>query len=405
VLPSGLAGPADDPLTAPEPAANVTWLQVIPDSWVDDPAVVVTSRENVRLALVASLQHLPAQQRAVLLRDVLAFPAADVAAMLDISAVAVKSALQRARARMQDVAPSTDDVIEPTATRARELLERYMAAFEAADTTLLEEALRHDAALEMVGARTWFAGRATCLPYLAGVVGVQGDWRMVAIAANGQPAAAPYRRDDDGVLRAFGIAVLDVTATGIARVVVFGDPGLVTLFGLPLIDSPLEVTLVDRTVTGARHHDVVARYAGKLNGCPTSLLPLAQIVDHDVAILASSLDVARRGLGEIDLDIARFCGGTERFGRPDRVARGHLAVHVMNFDAPRSAAEYHRSGVSVGDQLVDISGIRTPVGDCDHASTYRQQPTCDTAFSRELAGENPRLSTVDSWRRLTDNNG
>jgi len=209
---------------------------------VDDPAVVVTSRENVRLALVASLQHLPAQQRAVLLRDVLAFPAADVAAMLDISAVAVKSALQRARARMQDVAPSTDDVIEPTATRARELLERYMAAFEAADTTLLEEALRHDAALEMVGARTWFAGRATCLPYLAGVVGVQGDWRMVAIAANGQPAAAPYRRDDDGVLRAFGIAVLDVTATGIARVVVFGDPGLVTLFGLPLIDSPLEVT-------------------------------------------------------------------------------------------------------------------------------------------------------------------
>jgi RNA polymerase sigma-70 factor, ECF subfamily len=100
VLPSGLAGPADDPLTAPEPAANVTWLQVIPDSWVDDPAVVVTSRENVRLALVASLQHLPAQQRAVLLlRDVLAFPAADVAAMLDISAVAVKSALQRARAR------------------------------------------------------------------------------------------------------------------------------------------------------------------------------------------------------------------------------------------------------------------------------------------------------------------
>jgi RNA polymerase sigma-70 factor, ECF subfamily len=140
--------------------------------------------------------------------------------------------MQRARARMQDVAPSTDDVIEPTETRARELLERYMAAFEAADTTLLEEALRHDAALEMVGSRTWFAGRATCLPYLAGVVGVQGDWRI----------AAAYRRDDDGVLRAFGIAVLDVTATGIARVVLFGDPGLVTLFGLPLIDSPLEVT-------------------------------------------------------------------------------------------------------------------------------------------------------------------
>jgi RNA polymerase sigma-70 factor (ECF subfamily) len=188
--------------------------------------------------LVASLQHLPAQQRAVLLlRDVLAFPAADVAAMLDISVAAAKSALQRARARMRDVAPSADEVVEPTEPRARELLDSYMAAFETADTALLEEVLRHDAALEMIGSRTWFAGRATCLPYLAGVVGVPGDWRMVAIAANGQPAAAAYRRDEDGVLRAFGIAALDATVSGIARIAVFGDPGLVTLFGLPLIGS------------------------------------------------------------------------------------------------------------------------------------------------------------------------
>jgi RNA polymerase sigma-70 factor (ECF subfamily) len=244
VLPSGLGTPADDPHTEPVPAPDALWLEAIPDDWVtDDPAAIVTSRESLRLALVASLQHLPAQQRAVLLlRDVLAFPAADVAAVLDISVAAVKSALQRARARMQDVAPSADEVIEPTEPRARELLEKYMTAFENADTALLEEALRHDAALEMVGSRTWFGGRATCLPYLAGVVGVPGDWRMVAVAANGQPAAAAYRRDDDGVLRAFGIAVLDVTATGIARIVVFGDPGPVTLFGLPLIDSPLEVT-------------------------------------------------------------------------------------------------------------------------------------------------------------------
>jgi RNA polymerase sigma-70 factor (ECF subfamily) len=236
MLPSGLGGPADDPHVDPESAPNVAWLQVIPDSWVDDPAVVVTSRESLRLALIASLQHLPAQQRAVLLlRDVLAFPAAEVAGMLEISVAAVKSALQRARARMQDIAPSAEDVIEPTEPRARELLEQYMTAFENADTALLEKALRHDAALEMVGSRTWFAGRATCVPYLAGVVGAPGDWRMVAIAANGQPAVAAYRRDEDGVLRAFGVAVLDVTATGIARIVVFGDPGLVTLFGLPLI--------------------------------------------------------------------------------------------------------------------------------------------------------------------------
>jgi RNA polymerase sigma-70 factor (ECF subfamily) len=239
VLPSGLGAPADDPNVEPVPAPDVLWLGAIPDDWVtDDPAAVVTSRESLRLALVASLQHLPAQQRAVLLlRDVLAFPAADVAAMLDISVAAAKSALQRARARMRDVAPSADEVVEPTEPRARELLDSYMAAFETADTALLEEVLRHDAALEMIGSRTWFAGRATCLPYLAGVVGVPGDWRMVAIAANGQPAAAAYRRDEDGVLRAFGIAALDATVSGIARIAVFGDPGLVTLFGLPLIGS------------------------------------------------------------------------------------------------------------------------------------------------------------------------
>jgi len=236
MLPSGVAEPTDDPHTDPVPAPDVTWLQVIPDSRVDDPAGVVMSRESLRLALIASLQHLPAQQRAVLLlRDVLAFPAADVATMLDISVTAVKSALQRARARIQDIAPNADEVIEPTEPRALELLDKYMSAFENADTTLLADALRHDAALEMVGSRTWFSGRATCLPYLAGVVGVQGDWRMVPIGANGQPAVAAYRRDDDGVRRAFGIAVLDVTATGIARIVVYGDPGLVTLFGLPLI--------------------------------------------------------------------------------------------------------------------------------------------------------------------------
>jgi RNA polymerase sigma-70 factor (ECF subfamily) len=241
VLPSGLGGPADDPRTEPLPASDVAWLEAIPDAWVrphsDDPAAVVTSRESLRLALVASLQHLAAQQRAVLLlRDVLAFPAADVAAMLGITVAATKSALQRARARMKDVSPSADEVIEPTDPRARALLEQYMAAFENADTALLEEVLRHDAALEMVGSRTWFAGRATCLPYLAGgALGAPGDWWMVSIAANGQPAAAAYRRDEDGVLRAFGIAILEVTATGIARIVVFGDPGLVTLFGLPLV--------------------------------------------------------------------------------------------------------------------------------------------------------------------------
>ena len=125
---------------------------------------VVASRESLRLALVASLQHLPAQQRAVLLlRDVLAFPAAEVAAMLGTTVAAVKSALQRARATMKDAAPAPDEITEPREPRARELLAQYIAAFENADAATLERVLRHDAALEMVGSRTWFvAARPVC---------------------------------------------------------------------------------------------------------------------------------------------------------------------------------------------------------------------------------------------------
>jgi RNA polymerase sigma-70 factor, ECF subfamily len=240
VLPSGLGAPSDDPHVEQAMAPEVTWLQAIPDAWVstvDDPAALVTSRESMRLALVASLQYLPAQQRAVLLlRDVLAFPATEVAAMLDITVTAAKSALQRARTRMKEVAPRADDIIEPTEPRARELLELYMTAFEKSDAAMIKEVLRHDAALEVVGSRTWFAGNTTCLPFLtANALGSPGDWRMVPIAANGQPAAAAYLRGEDGLHHAYGISVLDVTAAGITRIVVFGEPGLVTLFGLPLV--------------------------------------------------------------------------------------------------------------------------------------------------------------------------
>jgi len=164
----------------------------------------------------------------------MAFPATEVAAMLGTTAAAVKSALQRARATMRDAAPAPDEITEPNEPRARELLAQYIAAFENADAAALERVLRHDAALEMVGSRTWFVGRTTCLPYLATyVLGSPGDWRMLAIIANGQPAAAAYRRGADGALQAFGVAVLTVTSTGIARIVVFGDPDLVTAFGLP----------------------------------------------------------------------------------------------------------------------------------------------------------------------------
>ena len=218
---------------------EVPWLGPIPDAVVTpeahDPAAILTARESVRLALIASLQYLPARQRAVLLlREVLSFSAAEVAAMLATSTAAVKSTLQRARARLDEVAPAPDSVIEPTEPHARELLARYIAGFENADTTALEKALRTDAAIELVGTRTWFSGRVTCLRYLAHVIGSPGDWLMTPTLANGQPAAVAYYRDGARTYHAFGVAVLTTTLAGIARITVFpGGPGLVATFGCP----------------------------------------------------------------------------------------------------------------------------------------------------------------------------
>jgi RNA polymerase sigma-70 factor, ECF subfamily len=118
-LPSGLGSPDEDG-SVPRGAAesDVLWLQPIPDELVrperGDPAAIAVSRESLRLALIASFQYLPPRQRAaLLLRDVLAFPAADVAEILGTTMTAVKSALQRARARLEEVTPAADRVAEP----------------------------------------------------------------------------------------------------------------------------------------------------------------------------------------------------------------------------------------------------------------------------------------------------
>jgi RNA polymerase sigma-70 factor (ECF subfamily) len=154
--------------------------------------------------------------------------------MLGTSPAAVKSALQRARARLDECAPSPEIITEPTEPHAREMLSHYVAGFENADLTVLEKALRADAAIELVGTRTWFSGKVTCLRYLAHVIGSPGDWLMTPTGANGQPAAATYHRADDGTHQALGVAVLTATPTGIARITVFpGGPSLVAIFGLP----------------------------------------------------------------------------------------------------------------------------------------------------------------------------
>ena len=238
MLPSGLYAPQQDPGAYPEDAGTeVNWLQPVPDAMVTpdsaDPAAIVTAREGLRLALIASLQYLPPRQRAILvLRDVLAFPATEVAVMLGTTTVSVKSALQRARARLKELAPAAGQITEPSAPQARALLDQYIAAFENADATALERLLLEDATIEAPPLRTWFTGRKTCVPFLRDqVLGSPGDWRMLATGANGQPAAAAFTRDQDGNYQPYGICVLTVTGAGIRRISSFGDPSLVTVFG------------------------------------------------------------------------------------------------------------------------------------------------------------------------------
>lgn len=240
VLPSGLRGPEQDPVGAVvEPDPQVAWLQPIPDAMVapesGDPASVVAAREGVRLALVASLQHLPARQRAVLvLRDVLAFSAAEVAEMLGTTTTSVKSALQRARATLKDQAPAADQITEPTAPQARAVLDRYIKAFENADAEALTHLLLRDAAIEAPPMSVWFKGRATCVPVLRDrVLGEPGRWRMFPVpgGANGHPAAAGYVRDEQGDYQPYGVVVLEVVGDAVSRIVSFGDPALLPVFG------------------------------------------------------------------------------------------------------------------------------------------------------------------------------
>jgi RNA polymerase sigma-70 factor, ECF subfamily len=238
-LPSGLGGPEQDPAAPLVAAAEVPWLRPLPDALLaaehDDPAAVAVSRAGTRLALVAALQYLSARQRAVLiLRDVLEWPAAQVADLLGTTTTAVNSGLRRARAQLAQSLPEEDEVAEPGEPGRRALLDRFAAAFENADIDALAELLREDVALEMPPMAAWFAGREAVVRFFeTNVFTTPGLFRMVPTMANGQPAFAAYWRGHDGGYEAHALQVLTVTATGVARIVIFLDPSLFRTFRLP----------------------------------------------------------------------------------------------------------------------------------------------------------------------------
>jgi RNA polymerase sigma-70 factor, ECF subfamily len=237
-LPSGLSEPSEDADVALVPGpTDVPWLQPVPDAMIDDPAAVVAARGTVRLAFVAALQHLPAKQRAVLLlRDVLAWRATEVAELLDTTTAAVNSALQRARAQLADVAPTEDDLAEPTDPENRALLDRYVTAFENKDIPAIVELFTKDAVWEMPPFIGWYQGADN----IGRLIDTQcpakgpGDMKLIPTWANGQPAFGLYMRSpEDGVYRPFNLPVLTLDGDRVAHVASFFDTSLFATFGLP----------------------------------------------------------------------------------------------------------------------------------------------------------------------------
>lgn len=240
LVPSALGAPGTDPAAVAPRAPEIAWLEPLPDRAVaDDPALVVGARESLRLAMVAALQHLPPRQRAVLiLRDVLAWPASDVAALFETTVAAVNSSLQRARAELGRLAPTEDQISEPAEPDRRALLDRFAAAFERADLAALESLLTKDVTWEMPPIPTWFSGRDDVMRLLRTKLRPEPGARiLVETSANTQPALAWYVQRD-GTFHAHTILVLTLAGPVIRAAIAFHRADLFDAFGLPARIDP-----------------------------------------------------------------------------------------------------------------------------------------------------------------------
>jgi RNA polymerase sigma-70 factor (ECF subfamily) len=221
------------------PLPETTWISPIPDGHVfsdsSDPAELAASRETLRLAFVAALQHLPARQRAVLiLREVLRWKATEVAELLDTSVASVNSALQRARATLATSNPAPTDQLEPMDEEQRSLLARYVDAFERYDMDSLVALLHEDATLSMPPYSMWLRGHDAFTAWLLGPGnGCRGS-RLVPLVANGAPAFAQYRPSGPGgSFEPFALQVLEISGGRIVAMNAFLDTEtLFPLFGL-----------------------------------------------------------------------------------------------------------------------------------------------------------------------------
>lgn len=242
-LPPDLHPAADPRAPFAAPVLEPIWLEPAADESLDlstdtdtDPDRTVTARQSVALAFLSALQILPPRQRAVLLlREVLGWSATEVAELLEMSVAAVNSALQRARATLEQSAPSALAPRRTPDTDESELLGRYVRAWETADPAVLVSVLHADATLAMPPVPTWFQGAPAIAAFFSALwgAGPAGRFRLVPTRANGCPAFAFYERQADGTFAAFSLQVLDVRDGLVVALDTFMDPRLVARVGMP----------------------------------------------------------------------------------------------------------------------------------------------------------------------------
>ena len=234
-------GPAREPVADNlDLLPETTWIEPMPDSLVTegDPAAVTETRETIKLAFVAALQHLPPKQRAVLiLCEVLRWKAAEVAELLETSVASVNSALQRARATLEahkvsalETPPSVDD-------EHAELLARYVRAFERYDMDELTSLIHEDATQSMPPFSLWLAGRDDMLAFWVGPGNTCRGSRVVPVtSSNGSPAFGQYRPKPSGDgYEPWALQVVEIEDGKIVELTFFLDTERVfPRFGLPL---------------------------------------------------------------------------------------------------------------------------------------------------------------------------
>ncbi len=228
---------APDPVHLSDVLAENAWITPIADERVidlhGDPGDVVAARDTIRLAFVSTLQRLPARQRAALvLSDVLRWPAAEVAELLDTTTASINSALQRARATMAESAPMSTSA-EGLTDEQQRLLDRYVDAFERYDMEALSRLLHDDVIQSMPPYAMWLQGRDDVLAWWAGPgAGCEGS-KLLAGWANGCPAFAQYRVDPAGGHSPWALQVLELRGDRVAEFHAFLDTEAFARFGFP----------------------------------------------------------------------------------------------------------------------------------------------------------------------------